>query len=266
MHSVYLSPDIQQKKISKINMIISKYDGLIVEDQSQANLIIKNKTSPFDSHPTAQIISTQCLFMMDNELINPLTYNYSFKCLNNIFLKNKSFSFHNCSLIHIQQCSIYIKMMDGELNDESPNYYLVENTINPPYTNCVLIDWIYALQNSSVYINPSNYASQKTISLHNSNGQRTYQTLSLTPLKPKFIYTSDFILHAKSIQKQRRYNYENLKKELERTYPNLKFESFETFVDELKLGFSLLKIHNCFVNTQSPCCNYQKHTMQLQKR
>lgn len=80
--------------------------------------------------------------------------------------------------------------------------------------------------------------------------------MPLTPLKPKIIYTSDFILHAKSIQKQRRYNYENLQKELERTYPNLKFESFKTFADELKLGFSLLKIHNCFVNTQSPCCNY----------
>ena len=265
MHPVFISPSMKQKQINKINKIISKYKGFLVEDQAQAQFIIKNEITYLDSQSAPIKISAKCLFMMDNELIDPFTYKYSTNCLNNIYLKNKTFSFHNCNTLHVQQCTNLIEMMDGQIVDEFPNYYLVENEEASPFTNSVSIEWIYALQHSSLYISPSSYAHQ-THKYDNKTDDRTSFQTNTEPQVTKFNYDSSFILEAKKTQKKYKYNFTNLKKELERSYKDLKSENLDTFTNELQLGFSKMKSQNNSENPHSFFEDYQTETAEKNRK
>ena len=64
--------------------------------------------------------------MILKEIINPFTYKGQSKVLINLFLKNRSFSFYQCSALNVRICSILSQMIDGVTNDENLDYYLME--------------------------------------------------------------------------------------------------------------------------------------------
>lgn len=153
MYSVFISKEIGPKKLNIIKEIIQKYDAIITDDINEANLIVENNLSMLNMSPTQpKTITADCLILMNDDLIN---FNY----LSNIFLRNKTFDFINCSDDTINQCTILIKTMDDKISKENPDYYLTDTFIKEKIPNCVHVNWLYQLQHSSTYIFPHNYLS-----------------------------------------------------------------------------------------------------------
>lgn len=200
---------------------------------------------------------------MEKELINPFTYTGQSNILINLFLKNKTFSFYNCTDATIKNCSKLIQMMDGSITKENPDYYLIELDTKPNFPNCVLVDWIYRLKCSNEYIFPQNFVNYNKKAVH---PKRPAKNLKIEPTLPKkeskFQYTTSFIMQAKSIQKTHKYSYKRLKKELEHfnngQYSDLKNEDIVSFKNALQLGQSRLKCMKEIMQVKDVVDDYHK--------
>lgn len=157
MLSAYIDKTIKESQLAHAISIITRNNGMVVEDKDKADLIVKKIVTISDNASKSKIYSLNCLFMMEKELINPFTYKGQSKVLINLFLKNRSFSFYQCSALNVKNCSILIQMMDGVINNENPDYYLTELNSKTIYPNSVLISWIYALRVSPIFIFPQQF-------------------------------------------------------------------------------------------------------------
>lgn len=68
MYSVYI---VDQLRPKKNHQIISKYHSFVVNDENEAEILIKEQISITNKEPIMQTISINCLLMMSSELINP---------------------------------------------------------------------------------------------------------------------------------------------------------------------------------------------------
>lgn len=238
MYSVFISKEIGPKKLNIIKEIIQKYDAIITDDINEANLIVENNLSMLNMSPTQpKTITADCLILMNDDLIN---FNY----LSNIFLRNKTFDFINCSDDTINQCTILIKTMDDKISKENPDYYLTDTFIKEKIPNCVHVNWLYQLQHSSTYIFPHNYLS----CTKNFNSPKTKQKIITKSIQDKqehhFDYTNSFIKMAFEMQKKYKYSFDRLKRELEMLNPlnkKLKEEKLDVFIDACQIGFAKLR-------------------------
>ena len=239
MYSAFVDTQISQSDLLHIQQIITKYDGIITDDSENADIIIKNNGFIIDLVLRRKIYTINCIYTMEKELINPFTYTGQSNILINLFLKNKTFSFYNCTDATIKNCSKLIQMMDGSITKENPDYYLIELDTKPNFPNCVLVDWIYRLKCSNEYIFPQNFVNYNKKAVH---PKRPAKNLKIEPTLPKkeskFQYTTSFIMQAKSIQKTHKYSYKRLKKELEHynngQYSDLKESSSQCLFNERK--------------------------------
>lgn len=82
-------------------------------------------------------ITSNCFLLMNEDLINPFLYENNFNYLNNLFLRNKTFDFINCTEDVIKQCTLLIKTMDGKITNPNPDYYLTDKYNDDKIQNCV---------------------------------------------------------------------------------------------------------------------------------
>ena len=228
---------INSNQMARVKEIISKNGGYLVDDKNYAKFIITKDIflNNYEQY-TVQTISLRCLYMMDNELVNPFKFDYTFICYINIFLKNKTFSFYNVDKIQLKQCSILVQMMGGKIINEYPDYFLCDKNSIPTHSNCVEINWIYALQYSKRYISPVSFSFRTQHFQEKNHFQLPIEKYTQEIGPTKFDYSIDFIFQAKKIQKDKKLSYKALKTEMEHTYVELRKENFEDFEKEIKMG------------------------------
>lgn len=239
MNSVYISRHLSSNKIRIIKEILKKYNAIYTDNRNEANLVIE-KILPFNITPNQpKTITARCLFLMDVDLINPFTYESHFNYLNNLFLRNKTFDFINCSENMIKQCTELIMSMDGTISKDNPSYFLTEIYSDEQKMNCVHVDWIFHLQYSDTYIYPNIYLANAQ-----KNKHQEPKLAKKISEKHYMKYTIEFLQKAYDLKKKKKYSYARLKRELELLDPlneNLRKEDFEVFSDACRLGFARLR-------------------------
>ena len=159
MNFAYLDPTLDNGEKEKACNIIKHFEGEITCLKEKANLIIKHDISISErSERSIRTISSKCLMMFYREVINPFSYNSENLCLQNIFLRNKSFCFINCSEANFKRFSNMIHNMDGNISNENPDFFISDKLdIELETLNCISVNWIEVLYNSSFYRYPQKY-------------------------------------------------------------------------------------------------------------
>ena len=94
---------------------------------------------------------------MDRNGINPFNYKSENKVLQNIYFRQKTFTFKDVPPDKTRFYSMIITQLDGKIVQNNADFILAEKYIKNSPINTVFVDWIYAIQYSSVYINPDNF-------------------------------------------------------------------------------------------------------------
>lgn len=237
----YIEPLISEKKKKTVSDIIVKFGGSITTSESKANIIIRRKLFICDHSTTkTKSYSVKCIEMMDKEVINPFTFSCDSNAIINLHLRNKSFSFVNCSDEVVKQCSALIQMMCGKIKKNNPNYFLTSIRSKENAT-CILTDWLYALQNSSSYIFPHDFLASDIPDLKAT--PETTISLEIKDRCDSFQFSREFFQDAYVMMKSKRYSYPRLKKELQLIdkYSRLRNENLLTFIDACQIGFAQLR-------------------------
>lgn len=175
MNKAFVLSSLPDDEIKKIGSLISKYNGELCSNVEEADLIIVENISyrdyssdEFKRFKAKLILTYRCLLNMDFELINPFTYKTEKRYLQNIFLRNKSFCFIDTAEATIKHCTYLIDIMDGQVFQTSPDYYITDSKESKKDHICISTSWLYSLQNSSVYIYPNNFVVNKESNKSNS--------------------------------------------------------------------------------------------------
>lgn len=131
MIAIYIDESFNASETKEIKEIIHKCNGVQVESIQQAEIVIQKTITVSDiNRSNIKIYSKKFLIMMDNELINPLTYQSKSNCLINNYLKNKTFGFYNLTDAEMHRYKALIKMMDGEINSINPEYLIANKHLS----------------------------------------------------------------------------------------------------------------------------------------
>ena len=247
MIAIYIDESFNARETKEIKEIIHKYNGVQVENIQQAEIVIQKTITVLDiNRSNIKIYSKKFLTMMDNELINPLTYQSKSNCLINNYLKNKTFGFYNLTDAEMHRYKALIKMMDGEINSINPEYLIANKHLSsnkdPINENIILVSWIDALIGSTKYIYPKKFLlTNMNDSDYSKKKEQVTPNIEKVNQRSNFTYTLEFFEEAKRIQQTTKLSFPRLKKEMIFKYPNLAKEDNEIFKEACQIGFARMQ-------------------------
>ena len=225
MFSAFLSPSLKQDQIDFINRTISMFNGRIIDEKQQSDIII---TSNVDLIRNIQgkphYITFHCYKSMIDLRINPFTYPYQISYMNNLYLFNKTINFYKISQENEILYTNLIYSMGGSIIDNNGNYIITDETKFDNFlanSNSTIINakWLFSLQHSKLYISPENYY-----------------------LNSQFLHDDSFFNFAFNLFKNHKHwGYNDLKKNLEPIYKFLKSETNEQFKKICQPAFNKIK-------------------------